>query len=247
MKVKGIILAGGHGTRLRPATLAINKHLLPVLNEPMILFPLRTLKTLGCNDILIVSGGDHIGGFAEFLKDGSEHGVSITYKVQNDATGIAAALALAEDFCAGFSDKIPVILGDNVYDNRMLAGAIYQKGLEKEDKIGKGDAVIFCKDMPGKEASRFGVVMGNGIVEKPKLDGGTAEVVTGLYVYPKDVFEVVKTLKPSARGELEITDVNNHYLKMGRCRKVGIKGFWSDAGTPESLFETIKWYHQSKI
>lgn len=246
MSSKGVILCGGTGTRLRPVTYVTNKHLVPIINNPMVLYPLNTLKALGIDDVLIVSGGEHIGDFAEFFKDGSEYGVSMTYRVQNEAGGIAQALGLAKDFYQGTDDKVVVILGDNIFDNESI------KASWKWDVpplAQKDSASIFVKYLPPEEATRFGVVFNvegrRTILEKPPLEKlpQEAPVVTGLYVYPSDVFEVIKTLKPSARGELEITDVNNHYLEKGKCGLYEIKGFWSDAGTPKSLYEAIKWEH----
>lgn len=231
--MKGVILAGGTGTRLLPITKQVNKHLVPILNRPMIMYPIETLKHFGITDIMIVSGGGHVGGFADFLGDGSDFDVQLTYRAQKEAGGIAQALGLAEQFVG--SDKVVVILGDNVFDNP----AIQIRDLPKND------AAIFCKQVPNM--TRFGVlrqdVPGFSIVEKPStiLDSDTA--VTGLYVYPNDVFSVIKTLKPSPRGELEITDVNNYYLKNVRCQINFLKpdAFWSDAGTPESLYKAIKY------
>jgi len=223
--MKGILLCGGKGTRLRPATYAMNKHLVPILNKPMVLYPLETLKTLGITDILLVSGGDHIGGFAEFLGDGSEYGVNLTYRVQKEAGGIAQALGLAKDFANG--EQIAVILGDNVFDNEQLSPN-FEKDL----------AYIFLKHVDN--ASRFGVYMDGKIIEKPKVvSPGLA--VTGLYVYPPSVFDIIPTLEPSGRGELEVTDINNAYLVTDKCSVREIKGFWSDAGTPESLAGVTEW------
>jgi glucose-1-phosphate thymidylyltransferase len=232
--MRGIILAGGKGTRLAPATRITNKHLLPILNQPMIIFPLATLKSFGIRDILIVSGGEHIGGFAEFLGDGSEYGVNLTYRVQKEAGGIAEALGLGKDFAHG--EPILVILGDNVFDNRQF------RELEAFDST---DATLFLTKVPDPE--RFGVAkLTKGgthietIIEKPK-DPPSDLAVTGLYFYPADVFEVVETLVPSSRGELEITDVNNYYVQQSRCDFRVLSRFWSDAGTPESLFRTCSW------
>jgi len=228
--MRGIILAGGKGTRLQPATFAMNKHMVPVLNKPMILYPLETLKDLGVTDILIVSGGNHLGAFADFLGDGADYGVDLTYRVQREAGGIAEALGLAEDYASG--EEVAVILGDNVFE----PGQFDEAKLELLD----GYAHIFIKKVP--DASRFGVYDSGAIIEKPQ---GVKEgyAVTGLYVYPQDVFDVIRTLTPSARGELEITDVNNHYLKAGTCGVRYVDGFWSDAGTPESLAEVTAWAH----
>lgn len=238
--MKGIILAGGKGTRLRPATKIYNKHLVAILNKPMILYPIETLKNLGVKDIMIVTGGDAVGGFADFLGDGSEFEVNFTYRVQKEASGIAGALALAEDFVKN-DRRFVVVLGDNIFDNDRI---------EEIKKFEPHDAILFGKDVNDPE--RFGVMeldnKGNviGIEEKPKEPKSYTAVV-GLYIYPKDVFDFVRTLKPSDRGELEITDVNNYYIKKGKCKFVRLDGFWSDAGTPESLFKTSEWAYEKLI
>lgn len=240
--MKGVILCGGKGTRLLPATKNINKHLVPILNTPMVMFPLETLKSLGIRDILIVSGGDHIGGFTEFLGDGSDFDVNLTYRVQQSAGGIAQALGLAEAFSG--RESVAVILGDNIFDH----------GVEMDVPfVTDGKAHLFVKEMPAEEARRFGVVQsnvitGDHIIEKPQnIETETARVVTGLYVYPPEVFDIIKMQKPSARGEYEITDINNYFLLSGTCKIHEIKGFWSDSGTPESLFITTEWaYNNSK-
>ena len=235
--MKGVILAGGKGTRLLPATRVMNKHLIPILNRPMILYPLETLRDVfGVTDILIVSGGDHIGGFAEFLGDGSEHGVSLTYRVQTEAGGIAQALSLAEDFAAG--EPIAVILGDNIFDNASLKRSV------KTMRCSDGEAAVFLKEVP--DASRFGVPTFDRkgkitkISEKPQ-NPASSYAITGLYLYPADVFQKVRRIKPSARGELEITDVNDAYVRAGKCRHALLDGFWSVAGTPASLARTVEW------
>lgn len=232
--MKGLILAGGKGTRLLPATRVINKHMVPILNTPMIMYPLETLKSFNIKDIMVVSGGGHIGGIADFLNDGSEFGVKLTYRVQKEAGGIAEALALAEDFVG--EDDVMVILGDNIFGD--ITDIVDFKTY--------GDAAILVKYMNG--ASRFGVLVEDSIIEKPK-DITIGDVVTGLYVYPPDVFDVVKTLKPSNRGELEITDVNNFYLSNDRCKvfRIDESYFWSDAGTPESLKEVTNWAYDKSI
>lgn len=240
MDVKGIILAGGKGTRLQPATLAMNKHMIPILNRPMIEYPLETLtKVFGMKEICIVSGGDHIGSFADFLGDGSRYGTNITYKVQKDPGGIAHALALTEDFMG--SDRSIVILGDNIFDNKELEHDV--DGFFPEDK-----ACVFFKEVGMVEAARFGVprfesptmVALSEIVEKPKLPP-TPYAVTGLYSFPPDVFAKIKALTPSERGELEISDLNNLYINDNRMMHRFISAFWSDAGTPESLARTTEW------
>jgi glucose-1-phosphate thymidylyltransferase len=224
---KGVILAGGSGTRLRPATLTQNKHLLPVINFPMILFPLHTLKNMGVTDVLIISGGNHIGGFAEFLGDGSSYGVSLTYRVQKDPAGIAGALLLAEDFVDG-EELFAVILGDNFFDGDFSPEDIYTP-------------TLFVSYVP--DAKRFGVYDEEHytITEKPNIEGGGL-AVTGLYVYDQLAFEYAESLTPSTRGEYEITDVNNAYLKSSREVRVRkIDSYWSDMGTPESLIRTSQY------
>lgn len=233
--MKGVILAGGKGTRLRPLTLVANKHLLPVYNKPMILYPLETLKAWAIKEILIVTGGEYIGRFAELLGDGSRFGVSLTYRVQEEAGGIAQALGLAEDFAD--DQGVMVILGDNIFDKDSIVNRETIK-LDNPDR-----ACIFAKQVP--DPNRFGVVVFEGDEAKHIFEKPTEHVsdwaVTGLYYYPNDVFGVIKTLEPSARGELEITDVNNYYLKDGRLDVAKIDGFWSDAGTFDSLLESSNW------
>lgn len=222
--MKGVILAGGTGTRLRPLTHILNKHLLPVYDKPMILYPLRTLADWDIKDILLITGGENIGDFAEFLGDGSEYGVKLTYKVQEKAGGIAEALALAEDFIGG--EQFAVILGDNIFT-----------GLPDTIPSLSAPCTLFLKSVPN--ASRFGVFDRASwrIVEKPEVPPSD-RAVTGLYVYDAAVFGYIKELEPSARGELEITDVNNRYLELGRAEIVNLDAsgvFWSDSGTFESL------------
>ncbi|TSC68631.1 MAG: glucose-1-phosphate thymidylyltransferase [Parcubacteria group bacterium Gr01-1014_56] len=234
--MKGLILAGGKGTRLQPATFTMNKHMVPILNRPMILYPLETLKYAGITDIMIVTGGDHIGSIAEFLGDGSDYGVTLTYRVQKDAGGIAQALGLAKDFVG--SDSVAVVLGDNIFD--------YTTFPEKlPEGVGSTHAFLFLALVP--DASRFGVPEFKdgklvGIEEKPK-EPKSNYAVTGFYIYPPNVFDIISTLKPSARGELELTDVNNWYVKNDRCAHHLHTGFWSDAGTRNSLKEVIDWAH----
>ncbi len=241
MKPRGIILAGGKGTRLLPATRSLNKHMIPILNEPMILYPLRTLRELGVKDILVVTGGDHIGGIAEFLGDGSEYDVNLTYRVQKEAGGIAQALSLAEDFAQGSS--VYVILGDNIYDYPVLP-ILVKRALTPENCL---NALIFTTRHV-KDMTRFGVMRHSNpprIIEKPVEAKKTDSVITGLYYYPNNVFELLPTFEPSARGELEISDVNNYYLNAGCLTEVDLKGyFWTDAGTPDSLFEATSWAHK---
>ncbi|MCW1294481.1 MAG: sugar phosphate nucleotidyltransferase [Candidatus Parvarchaeota archaeon] len=226
--MNGIILAGGTGSRLYPLTKVTNKHLLPVYNKPMVFYPLETLKSLGIKDICIVSGGDHIADFIRLLGSGSEFGVTLTYKVQDGPKGIAHALLQAEKFVKN-DEKVAVILGDN----------IFEKVEAQPEALSDNNAYIYIKEVEDPE--RFGVVKFNEneiseIIEKPK-EPPSKFAVTGLYIYPSDVFDFIKTLKPSQRGELEITDVNNWYLKQGRLKAIKIDGFWSDAGTFESLLK----------
>lgn len=225
--MKGVILAGGNGTRLRPLTLITNKHLLPVYDKPMILYPIETLKCLGITDIMIVSGGDCIGDFTEFLGDGSEFGVKLTYRVQKEAGGIAQALLLAEGFVNG---RFAVILGDNIFSH---VSPLLSFSTE-------GGCVLITSKVSDPE--RFGVfnLKDKTIEEKPKKPKSDL-AVTGLYFYTPEVFDFIKTLKPSARGELEITDVNNWCLKNLTVEVVEFVGFWSDAGTFESLARSADW------
>lgn len=224
--MKGVILAGGTGSRLLPLTKVTNKHLLPIYNKPMIYYPLETLIQAGITEILIVSGPGHAGHFLNLLGSGKEFGVRIRYEIQDEAGGIAQALGLAERFAD--DEPVAVILGDNIFeDNFKPAVANFQEG-----------AMIFLKEVP--DPQRFGVaeLHGNkvmGIEEKPKHPK-SSYCVTGLYVYDQKVFSVIKTLQPSARGELEITDVNNWYIHHSTMIAHLVSGFWSDAGTFESLF-----------
>lgn len=227
--MKGVILAGGNGVRMMPCTKVTNKHLLPVYNKPMIYYPLQTLARAGIKEILIVSGRGHAGHFVNLLGSGKEFGVRLGYEVQEEAGGIAQALALAEDF----SDNQPivVILGDNIFEDDITA---YIKEFEKQ----KG-ARIFLKEVGLKAAKRFGiaVIEDNKVVfveEKP-LQPKSNLAMTGLYVFDASIFTVIKTLTPSGRGELEITDAIDTYVKHGVCSYTILKGYWSDAGTFESL------------
>lgn len=234
-----------------PATRVVNKHMLPVLNEPMVLYPLETLKTLGVKDILIVSGGNHVGDLAEFLGDGSEYGVELTYKVQKEAGGIAEALGLAKTFTMG--QGVYVILGDNFYEKKEIETVNIKTSMGLTNLSDQDKACVFIKKV--SDPKRFGVPEFSGvegedwstlritkIVEKPS-EPQSEYAVTGLYYYPQEVFEVIKTLKPSARGELEITDVNNYFVENGGLNFIDFPGFWSDMGTPESMLATIKHLH----
>jgi glucose-1-phosphate thymidylyltransferase len=227
--IKGVILAGGLGTRLYPLTKVTNKHLLPVYNKPMIYYPLETLVEAGIRDIMIVTGGNNAGDFLRLLGNGAEFGLKhLHYTYQQGEGGIAAALSLAEHFADGH--LICVILGDNIIE-RSIAPYV-QRYLEQ----GSG-AKILLKEVP--DPTRFGVpVIENGrivrIEEKPKVPG-SPYAVTGIYFYDEKVFDIIRTLKPSARGELEITDVNNVYLERGELTYDVLDGWWTDAGTFDSL------------
>jgi len=227
--MKGIILAGGFGTRLKPMTNVTNKHLLPVYDKPMIYYPIDTLVSAGIKDILIVTGSEHAGDFLNLLGDGSEFGCNFTYRVQTGAGGIAAALALGEDFAG--NEPIVVILGDNIFDFN------FKNAVENFDESG---AEVFLKEVNDPE--RFGVATINNdsvikITEKPS-NPETNLAVTGIYFYNYLVWQVIKKLVPSERGEKEITDVNNWYVEHGLMKHRIIDNFWSDAGMPESLFKS---------
>src|SRR5215207_3215407 len=228
MKVRGVILAGGKGSRLGELTKVTNKPLLPVRPLPMVSYPLRKMTGAGISDILLVSGTENMGDFVELLGSGRDHNCRLTYLVQDEAGGIAQALGLAELFCT--DAHCVVILGDNIfYDplNRFV----------EEAKKSPGSARVMLKQV--HDPQRYGVAeLKDGKVlsleEKPKAPKSNY-AVAGIYLYPPDVFEVIKTLKPSARGELEITDVNRHYLQQGKMQYEIMDGYWTDAGTLESL------------
>lgn len=227
---KGLVLAGGEGTRLRPVTHIYNKHLALVYDKPMIYYPIQTLKDLGCDDILVVSGGENIGGFSELLKNGEEFDVNISYRVQQAAAGIADALKCAEGFIElnGAQQIVPVILGDNYFDGPIempTEETILVKAVENPNRFGVYDPNT------------------NEIVEKPD-DPTTNLAVVGLYFYkPRTILNQPSKLRPSDRGELEITDINNYILKAG-AKVVGFSGFWSDMGTPDSLLEVANYEAQ---
>lgn len=219
--MKGVILAGGLGTRLRPMTYLLNKHLLPIYNKPMVYYPIETLKEMGIIDILMISGGNHLGRFLELLSDGKELGVELTYKVQREAGGIAQALSLAEKFVGG--EQFCVILADN----------IFEYGVEIPKKCG-----IVFKEVA--DPTGLGVYYEGKVVEKPKeLISNLAQ--TGLYFYTPEVFDFIRNQKPSARGEMEITDLNNWCLENLETEIINFKGYWADAGTFDSLLATSKW------
>ncbi|MDD5341282.1 MAG: sugar phosphate nucleotidyltransferase [Patescibacteria group bacterium] len=227
--MKGIILAGGTGSRLFPCTAVTNKHLLPVFNKPMIYYPLRTLIKAGLNDIMIVSGKEHADHFKRlFDKNPDFAGIKFSFAVQKNPGGIAQALDLAKDFAR--NEKIIVILGDNIFEDDIAGAAIeFQKQV--------GGAKIFLKKVPDPE--RFGVANIEGgkiteIEEKP-LSPKSNLAVTGLYMYDKQVWDIISSLQPSGRGELEITDVNNFYVRSGGMTYEILCHAWTDAGTFASL------------
>ncbi len=227
--MRGIVLAGGLGSRLNPLTKVTNKHLLPVYDKPMIFYPLETLVRGGIKDVLLVTGGTSAGDFLRLLGNGKSIGLrSLNYAYQEGEGGIAHALSLAEHFVDG--RKCAVILGDNIIEEDISP---YVKKFEKQEE----GARILLKKV--EDPARFGVAeFTNGtitnIIEKPKRPR-TPYAVTGIYMYDGRVFDIVKKLKPSHRGELEITDVNNAYVKMGQMKYDILKGFWTDAGTFDSL------------
>jgi glucose-1-phosphate thymidylyltransferase len=227
--MKGIILAGGLGSRLHPLTKVTNKHLLPVHNKPMIFYPIETLIHAGINDILIVTGGSNAGDFLRLLGNGRDFGLEhINYTYQEGEGGIAEALGLAEYFASG--DRICVVLGDNIIEKNIIR-AVESYGRQE------AGAKILLKEVP--DPQRFGVPVLEGekvikIEEKPKKPKSTY-AVTGIYMYDSRVFDIIKTLEPSDRGELEITDVNNAYIERGELTWDLLDGWWTDAGTFESL------------
>jgi glucose-1-phosphate thymidylyltransferase len=227
--MKGVILAGGLGTRLSPLTKITNKHLLPIYDKPMIYYPLQTLINAGIEDILLVTGGNHAGDFLRLLGNGKDFGLKhLNYTYQEGEGGIAQALALAEHFSD--YEKMVVILGDNIIQGNIIQAV-------KDFKKQKDGAKVLLKEVP--DPQRFGVAeIENdrvvGIEEKPEAPRSKYAVI-GIYMYDGKVFDIIKTLKPSGRGELEITDVSNAYIREGNMTHNFLEGWWSDAGTFESL------------
>lgn len=231
--MKGIVLAGGKGSRLYPITLGVSKQLLPVYDAPMIYYPLSVLIRAGISEILLISSPEHLPGFQNLLGDGSELGVSFSYAEQLAPKGIAESLIIAEDFLNG--DACVLILGDNLF-----YGDGVEKGLQKAIK--SEDASIFS--YPVKDPERYGVIGYDenchpiSIIEKPQRPASN-RAVTGLYVYPNKAVEVAKSLKPSARGEIEITDINQYFLESGELSVIDLSksDSWFDTGTIDSLYE----------
>ena len=231
--MKGIILAGGHGSRLFPLTKIFNKSLLPIYDKPMIYYPLQTLKEVGCKEVCIVSGKEHCGQIMNQLGSGSEYDVDITYRVQEKPGGIAQALGLCKEFAG--TDNVFVCLGDNIFEDNF-----------SDLKLNYFDSWchIFLKEVPDPE--RFGVPVFQGMdkylvkveekPEKPMSD----YAVTGLYMFNQEVWSIIDTLKPSERGELEVVDLINCYTDRGKTTYSELEGFWSDAGTPDSLVQANK-------
>lgn len=230
--MKGVILAGGNATRLRPLTWVTNKHLLPIYNKPMIFYPLEAMSKAGIADVLIITGPSHSGAFINLLKSGKDFGLNLSYEIQEEAGGIAQAIGLAQDFSD--TDKILVILGDNIFAQSL------KEDVQEFEKVKKG-AVVYGKHM-ATESKQYGVIeVKNGKAhsieekpDKPKSDIGQ----TGIYMYDHRVFDLIKELKPSGRGELEVTDLNNFYVKEGTMICKILKSWWVDAGT--SFDELLK-------
>lgn len=239
--MKGVILAGGKGSRLYPLTYATNKHLLPVYDQPMIYYPIQTLVNAGITEVLIVTGDIHAGHFINVIKNGKELGLThVEYAYQEGGSaGIADALKYAEDFADG--DSIAVILGDNTTDADIKSAV---------NSFHSG-AKIFLKEVP--DPKRFGIPRFNTsnpaiideIIEKPS-DPPSNKAVTGLYLYDNTVFDKIRTLKPSGRGELEVTDLNNAYIQEGKLQWAPLEGFWSDCGTFDSLYRAGSYWAQKK-
>ncbi len=239
--MKGVVLAGGLGTRLTPLTLITNKHLLPIYNQPMVFYPIQTLVRAGIREVMVVTSGPHSGHFIQVLKNGKEFGLDhLEYGYQNNPVGgIADALSICEDFADRGS--LMVILGDNTTDAN-IGPAVHRF---------KEGAMIFLKKVPNlrglgvpvfDKKNQKKIIM---IEEKPKKPK-SPYAVTGLYIYDNKVFDYIRRCKPSKRGQLEITEVNNFYIKAGMMRWEELKGFWSDAGTFESLLKASQYWAKKK-
>jgi glucose-1-phosphate thymidylyltransferase len=245
IRARGLICAGGEATRLQELTRITNKHLLPVGRWPMVYYPLQLMQSLGIRDVLLVTGQGHAGDFIDLLGDGRVQerdgdgllfDLDLTYKVQTEPGGIAQVVGMAESFAAG--DSLVVCLGDNIFEHAE-SGAVASWASDPDG------ALIFVKDVPDPE--RFGVVVygeDGGVTDVVEKAGvvdtrydfpPSSDAVVGLYCYPPDVFGIIRGLKPSSRGELEITDVNRRYAEQGRLRSARVSGWWRDAGTHEAL------------
>ncbi|NCN82878.1 MAG: NTP transferase domain-containing protein [Candidatus Pacebacteria bacterium] len=236
--MKGIILAGGSGTRLRPLTSITSKQLLPIYNKPMIFFPLQTLLNAGIRDVLIIVAPSNAGDFLKLLGSGKEFGCNFSYEIQDKPEGLAQAFLIGENFLGG--DAATLVLGDNIFeDNFSEAITTFKSG-----------GRVFAKEVPDPE--RFGVVTFDenkraiSIEEKPEHPKSNY-AVTGLYIYDNTVVEKVKTLQPSSRGELEITDLNNVYLREGTLDVAFVAGKWFDTGTFESLYEATQFVREREL
>lgn len=236
--MKGIILAGGSGTRLRPLTKVTSKQLLPIYNKPMIYFPLQTLLTAGIKEILVIVAPDHAGDFLKLLGSGNEFGCKFTYEIQDKPEGLAQAFIIGENFIK--DDSVTLILGDNVFEDN------FSEAISSFNTGGR----IFAKEVSDPE--RFGVVEFDenqkaiSIVEKP-TEPKSSYAVTGLYIYDNSVVQKAKGLQASPRGELEITDLNNLYLQEGALDVAFVKGKWLDTGTFESLHEAITFVRDKEL
>ena len=233
--MKGVLLAGGRGTRLYPCTMVINKHLLPIYDKPMIFYPLETLRSSGCTDILVIIGGEYPEAFLRLLKNGKEFGFkSLTFAYQeNSCGGIADALLLAEAFIG--KDKFLMMLGDNLIINQN-----FSEEVKEFMNNANSNAQIFLKEVENPESFGVATLSENGdkilnIIEKPKNPESNKAII-GLYLYSSNVFGLIKNLKPSARGELEITDVNREYLRCNKLTFSFVKGDWLDTGSFDSLY-----------
>ena len=228
--MKGVVLAGGSGTRLYPLTRITNKHLLPIYDKPMIYYPIQTLVNAGITDILIVTGGNNAGDFLRLLGNGREFGLKhLNYTYQERAGGIAEALGLAEHFVDG--QKVVVILGDNIIERSILKAV---RSFEEQERGAK----VLLKEVPDPENYGVPVIEGNRITrieEKPSRPASNFAVV-GIYMYDATVFDIIRTLRPSGRGELEITDVNNAYIAAGSMTYDVLEGWWADAGASISSY-----------
>lgn len=246
--MKGVILAGGSGSRLSPLTKVTNKHLLAVYNKPMIYYPLGTLINAGIKEIMIVSGKGHAGHILELLGDGNEFGVSLSYAIQENSGGIAQALGLTKRFSN--KDNIAVVLGDNIFEdifdfsNFREGARVYLKMVSDPQRFGvarimttKFDETRIIEIVEKPDITK----VDNGLIDK----GGWGLAVTGLYLYDNTVYDKISYLKPSNRGELEISDLNNMYIKDGKIDYEIINGFWSDAGTFSSLFKSSEFVRNS--